>query len=492
MDNQWQPISVNKNKHIGERRVYTGGNPTLHLPVICLGWGLSSYGILGDVGLAIVFLHCVHVTAKWFFGEKMRKAFVCGNWPQVQETSNPYSLQVEQKALREKTYSLEQTGLKSCGNWSQNHFKACKTLSLINLHGACFRKSSDDVHYNMDYYLFVYYKWPFLHFLHSACKAQDGLQRIHEQHSWHDRPWVIVLFVFFPSAFKEVLITHQHQQISVSKTVDWSCISFRMNFLRRPILHPSQSRLGRKWLGDRQLFLLSGDAQCLLLLLPNNRTSEACATKPDVMLATVSLHSSVGLKWVTNRSGIIKKLLQKCRNVIHQKSNWGQSDRLFVVTWLIKDVQENQLYGLTVYSSSYLTAFLRQFSDWYWLNTATKWPLFHSSTRNSKSACLGVRERVGEWVVVRLVTSPHCSGDLTARETHPLHSTCYIQTLSSHLKLTNRRVTETSKRKGVMVSNALQGSLMLKKAGNMFINQKKDKKISPPSGLPSETDDMQN
>lgn len=31
---------------------------------------------------------------------------------------------------------------------------------------------------------------------------------------------------------------------------------------------------------------------------------------------------------------------------------------------------------------------------------------------------------------------------------------------------------------------------MLKKARNLLTNQKKDKKISPPSGLPNETNDM--
>lgn len=40
---------------------------------------------------------------------KQKKAFVCGNWPQVQGTFDPYSLQVEQKALEEQMYSLEQT-----------------------------------------------------------------------------------------------------------------------------------------------------------------------------------------------------------------------------------------------------------------------------------------------------------------------------------------------------------------------------------------------
>lgn len=53
-----------------------------------------------------MFLHGVHVTAKCFIGDKNEEDFVCGNWPQVQETSNPYSLQVEQKALKEKTNPL--------------------------------------------------------------------------------------------------------------------------------------------------------------------------------------------------------------------------------------------------------------------------------------------------------------------------------------------------------------------------------------------------
>lgn len=69
----------------------------------------------------------------------MRKAFVGGNWPQVQETSNPYSLQVEQNALKEETSSPEQTVLESCGNWPQNpsilmHAKRCRySTSMVRV-----------------------------------------------------------------------------------------------------------------------------------------------------------------------------------------------------------------------------------------------------------------------------------------------------------------------------------------------------------------------
>lgn len=126
-----------------------------------------------------MFLHRVHVTAKWFVGDKkMRKTFVCGNWPQVQETSNPYSLQVEQKALKEETNPLEETGFESCGNWPKNHFKACKTLQLIN---ACFRKRSDDGHYST-FYIIIDNNVS-KNVLHFACEAQYGWKRIHGQHS---------------------------------------------------------------------------------------------------------------------------------------------------------------------------------------------------------------------------------------------------------------------------------------------------------------------
>lgn len=143
---------------------------------------------------------CDSKVVRW--RQKMRKTFVCGNWPQVQETSNPYSLQVEQKALKEETNPLEQTGFGSCGNWPKNHFKACKTSQLIS---ACFLKKTDYYHFILsENFLprFALCMW-------SARWCKDVSNT-----SWHVLPWGTVLF--FSSAFKAALITHQHQRISAA------------------------------------------------------------------------------------------------------------------------------------------------------------------------------------------------------------------------------------------------------------------------------------